>query len=157
RWIYHPDTFSWDIANRMTSFIKDNYPKPLPVNYTAVSNYMWIEIGDCVKMASLLRGEMTWTDEVIAQVVKLREQGMIYKDIARQLSPALKTPNVSVAYRRHINPKVYTPSSDEEKQQAKELVGMYAEQMPFSELRELVAQKMPHVDQMALRSIDTMS
>ncbi|KAJ2266342.1 hypothetical protein GGH14_006371, partial [Coemansia sp. RSA 370] len=63
RWIYHPDEFSWDMANRMTAYINDNYPKPLPVNYTAVSNYMWIEIGDCVKMASLLRGEIVWTDE----------------------------------------------------------------------------------------------
>ncbi|KAJ2357040.1 hypothetical protein GGF43_001705, partial [Coemansia sp. RSA 2618] len=38
-WIYDPDTFSWEMAGRMTSFIEQNYPKPLPVNYTAVSNY----------------------------------------------------------------------------------------------------------------------
>ncbi|KAJ2153172.1 hypothetical protein J3F82_002167 [Coemansia sp. RSA 637] len=63
RWIYHPDEFSWDMANRMTTFIKDNYPKPLPINYTAVSNYMWIGMSDCVKMASLLRGEMNYENK----------------------------------------------------------------------------------------------
>ncbi|KAJ2386418.1 hypothetical protein H4S02_003867 [Coemansia sp. RSA 2611] len=89
RWIYDPDTFSWDMANRMTKFIKTNYPRPLPVNYTAVSNYMWIEPDDCFKMASLLRGEMTWTKDVLAKAVELRGQGMMYKDIARQLSPNL--------------------------------------------------------------------
>ncbi|KAJ2381282.1 hypothetical protein H4S02_006276, partial [Coemansia sp. RSA 2611] len=87
RWIYDPDTFSWDMANRMTTFIETNYPRPLPVNYAAVSNYMWIEPDDCVKMASLLRGEMTWTEDAVAKVVELRNQGMMYKDIARQLHP----------------------------------------------------------------------
>ncbi|KAJ1830525.1 hypothetical protein LPJ63_004874 [Coemansia sp. RSA 2711] len=89
RWIYDPDTFSWDMANRMTAFIETNYSPPLPVNYTAVSNYMWIERDDCFKMAGLLRGEMTWTKDVLAKVVELRGQGMKYKDIARQLSPNL--------------------------------------------------------------------
>ncbi|KAJ2738570.1 hypothetical protein H4R23_001051, partial [Coemansia sp. Cherry 401B] len=67
RWIYDPDTFSWDMANRMTAFIETNYSPPLPVNYTAVSNYMWIERDDCFKMAGLLRGEMTWTKDVLAK------------------------------------------------------------------------------------------
>ncbi|KAJ2738973.1 hypothetical protein H4R23_000785 [Coemansia sp. Cherry 401B] len=89
RWIYDPDTFSWDMANRMTTFIEVNYPRPLPVNYTAVSNYMWIERDDCIKMAGLLRGEMTWTEDAVAKVVELRNQGTKYKDIARQLSPNL--------------------------------------------------------------------
>ncbi|KAJ2393244.1 hypothetical protein H4S02_000319 [Coemansia sp. RSA 2611] len=89
RWIYDPDTFSWDMANRMTTFIEVNYPRPLPVNYTAVSNYMWIERDDCIKMAGLLRGEMTWTEDAVAKVVELRSQGTKYKDIARQLSPNL--------------------------------------------------------------------
>ncbi|KAJ2328443.1 hypothetical protein IWW51_001203 [Coemansia sp. RSA 2702] len=89
RWIYDPDTFSWDMANRMTKFIETNYPRPLPVNYTAVSNYMWIERDDCIKMAGLLRGEMTWTEDAVAKVVELRSQGTKYKDIARQLSPNL--------------------------------------------------------------------
>ncbi|KAJ2357642.1 hypothetical protein GGF43_001338, partial [Coemansia sp. RSA 2618] len=89
RWIYDPDTFSWETADRMTLFIEQNYPKPLPVNYTAVSNFMWIDINDCIKMASLLRGEIEWTDEVISKVVELREQGMTYKNIAKQLSPNL--------------------------------------------------------------------
>ncbi|KAJ2119233.1 hypothetical protein IW147_006035 [Coemansia sp. RSA 720] len=152
RWIYHPDTFSWDMANRMTAFIKDNYPKPLPVNYTAVSNYMWIDINDYVKMASLLRGKMVWTAETFAQVVKLREQDMLYKDIARQLSPALSTDKISVAYRNRIKPKVYMPLSYEEKQQIKEIIDMHVEQMPFTELQALVMQKMAHANQQALYS-----
>ncbi|KAJ2737109.1 hypothetical protein H4R23_001898, partial [Coemansia sp. Cherry 401B] len=90
RWIYDPETFSWDMANRMTAFIETNYSPPLPVNYTAVSNYMWIEPDDCVKMAGLLRGEMTWTKDVLAKVVELRGQGMMYKDIARQLPTMLR-------------------------------------------------------------------
>ncbi|KAJ2392413.1 hypothetical protein H4S02_000798 [Coemansia sp. RSA 2611] len=98
RWIYDPDTFSWDMANRMTKFIETNYPRPLPVNYTAVSNYMWIEPDDCVKMAGLLRGEMTWTKDVLAKVVELRGQGMMYKAIAQQLSPNLTASKVSQAY-----------------------------------------------------------
>ncbi|KAJ2313281.1 PHO85 cyclin-1 [Coemansia sp. RSA 2705] len=98
RWIYDPDTFSWDMANRMTAFIEMNYPRPLPVNYTAVSNYMWIEPDDCVKMAGLLRGEMTWTEDAVAKVVELRGQGMMYKDIARQLSPNLAANKVVYAY-----------------------------------------------------------
>ncbi|KAJ2305207.1 PHO85 cyclin-1 [Coemansia sp. RSA 2706] len=97
-WIYDPNTFSWDMANRMTAFIQTNYPRPLPVNYTAVSNYMWIERDDCIKMAGLLRGEMTWTKDAVAKVVELRNQGMMYKDIARQLSPNLTAEKVSYAY-----------------------------------------------------------
>ncbi|KAJ2313568.1 hypothetical protein IWW54_001440 [Coemansia sp. RSA 2705] len=110
RWIYDPDTFSWDMANRMTKFIETNYPRPLPVNYTAVSNYMWIEPDDCVKMAGLLRGEMTWTKDVLAKVVELRGQGMMYKAIAQQLSPNLTASKVSQAYRRHTKPIRYSYS-----------------------------------------------
>ncbi|KAJ2291422.1 hypothetical protein IW141_002669 [Coemansia sp. RSA 355] len=138
QWIYHPDTFSWDMANRMKTFIKDNYPKPLPVNYTAVSNYMWIVMSDCVKMASLLRGEMAWTPETIAQVVELRKQGMIYKDIARQLSPVLNKSKVVAAYYGHIKSKVNAPLTCKEKHRIKELVDTHAEQMSFTELRALV-------------------
>ncbi|KAJ2655033.1 hypothetical protein IW148_006193, partial [Coemansia sp. RSA 1199] len=63
RWNYNPDEFSWDMADRMTTFIKDNYPQPLPIDYTAVSNYMWINMSDCAKMANLLRGKVVWTAE----------------------------------------------------------------------------------------------
>ncbi|KAJ2368453.1 PHO85 cyclin-1 [Coemansia sp. RSA 2610] len=107
-WIYDPNTFSWDMANRMTAFIQTNYPRPLPVNYTAVSNYMWIERDDCIKMAGLLRGEMTWTKDAVAKVVELRNQGMMYKDIARQLSPNLTAEKVSYAYLAHIFMQLHT-------------------------------------------------
>ncbi|KAJ2311571.1 hypothetical protein IWW54_002566 [Coemansia sp. RSA 2705] len=134
RWIYDPDTFSWDMANRMTTFIETNYPRPLPVNYAAVSNYMWIEPDDCVKMASLLRGEMTWTEDAVAKVVELRNQGMMYKDIARQLSPKLAAEKASYAYRRHTKPIQRVPLSAEDRQQIRALVDRHAEQLPYSEL-----------------------
>ncbi|KAJ1842356.1 hypothetical protein LPJ70_003850, partial [Coemansia sp. RSA 2708] len=102
RWIYDPDTFSWDMANRMTAFIETNYSPPLPVNYTAVSNYMWIEPDDCFKMAGLLRGEMMWTKDVLAKVVELRGQGMMYKDIARQLSPNLAANKINYVKERML-------------------------------------------------------
>ncbi|KAJ1718591.1 hypothetical protein LPJ53_006435, partial [Coemansia erecta] len=41
RWIYDAETFRWDDANRMTDFIKANYPRSSAVNYRAVSNYLW--------------------------------------------------------------------------------------------------------------------
>ncbi|KAJ1842377.1 hypothetical protein LPJ70_003840, partial [Coemansia sp. RSA 2708] len=135
RWIYDPDTFSWDMANRMTAFIEMNYPRPLPVNYTAVSNYMWIEPDDCVKMAGLLRGEMTWTEDAVAKVVELRGQGMMYKDIARQLSPNLAANKVVYAYLRHTKPIQYVLLSAEDRQQIRALVDRHAEQLPFAELR----------------------
>ncbi|KAJ2324242.1 hypothetical protein IWW51_003369, partial [Coemansia sp. RSA 2702] len=150
RWIYDPDTFSWDMANRMTKFIKTNYPRPLPVNYTAVSNYMWIEPDDCFKMASLLRGEMTWTKDVLAKAVELRGQGMMYKDIARQLSPNLTAEKVSYAYRRHTKPIQHVPLSAEVKQQIRALVDRHAEQLPYLELPSLIQGALPNADKAQL-------
>ncbi|KAJ1740267.1 hypothetical protein LPJ68_003934 [Coemansia sp. RSA 1086] len=71
-WEYDPDAFSQEMADRMTQFIKSNYPYPIPVNYQAVSNYMWIDKNDCYKMAKLLDGEIDWTRELKERVVALR-------------------------------------------------------------------------------------
>ncbi|KAJ2081350.1 hypothetical protein H4R24_002408 [Coemansia sp. RSA 988] len=89
RWAYDPDTFSWDTANKMIAFIKANYPPPAPVNYRAVSNYMWVDANDCARMAMMLRGDMKWTDEIKEKIVKLRKQRMEYENIARQISPII--------------------------------------------------------------------
>ncbi|KAJ2081142.1 hypothetical protein H4R24_002564 [Coemansia sp. RSA 988] len=91
KWAYNLDTFSWDTANKMTAFIRANYPPPAPVNYRAVSNYMWVDANDCARMAMMLRGDMEWTDEIKEKIVKLRKQGVRFEDIARQISP-----NISV-------------------------------------------------------------
>ncbi|KAJ2785462.1 hypothetical protein H4R18_000545 [Coemansia javaensis] len=85
RWTYDPDTFSQEMADRMEAFIAEHYPPPAAPNFNAVSNYMWIDINDCIRMAGMLRGEFEWTDEARARVVRMREQGMTYKEIARQL------------------------------------------------------------------------
>ncbi|KAJ2081347.1 hypothetical protein H4R24_002405 [Coemansia sp. RSA 988] len=96
RWAYDPDTFSWDTANKMIAFIKANYPPPAPVNYRAVSNYMWVDANDCTRIAMMLRGDMEWTDEIIEKVDKLRKQGMKYADIARQISPNISEERASL-------------------------------------------------------------
>ncbi|KAJ2779291.1 hypothetical protein H4R18_004099 [Coemansia javaensis] len=57
RWTYDPDTFSQEMADRMEAFIAEHYPPPAAPNFNAVSNYMWLDINDCIRMAQLLRGE----------------------------------------------------------------------------------------------------
>ncbi|KAJ2227753.1 hypothetical protein EV180_002316 [Coemansia sp. RSA 518] len=150
RWIYDPDTFSWDTADRMAQFIKNNYPKPVPVNYTAVSNYMWTDKSDCVKMTSLLRGEVTWTAEALALVVRLRDSGMKFEDIAHQLSPTVSASRVTATYHKQKNPHVYQPLLDTDRQQIKDIMDTRAHYMDFADLRALVIQSMPNANKSAL-------
>ncbi|KAJ2275598.1 hypothetical protein GGH14_003763 [Coemansia sp. RSA 370] len=150
RWVYDPDTFSWDTADRMAQFIKDNYPKPVPVNYTAVSNYMWTDKSDCVKMTSLLRGEVTWTAEALALVVRLRDSGMKFEDIAHQLSPTVSASRVTATYHKQKNPHVYQPLLDTDRQQIKDIMDTRAHYMDFADLRALVIQSMPNANKSAL-------
>ncbi|KAJ2712652.1 hypothetical protein H4R19_002647 [Coemansia spiralis] len=89
RWIYDPDTFSWAAAERMKAFIADNYPAPTTANFRAVSNYMWLDMDDCIRMDGVLRGEMEWTDELKAQITEMRRLGMTCKDIGLHLSPCI--------------------------------------------------------------------
>ncbi|KAJ2681398.1 hypothetical protein H4R19_007349, partial [Coemansia spiralis] len=70
RWVYDPDTFSWATAERMKAFIADNYPAPATANFRAVSNYLWLDMDDCIHMEGVLRGEMEWTDELKAQITE---------------------------------------------------------------------------------------
>ncbi|KAJ2407350.1 hypothetical protein J3F80_002885, partial [Coemansia sp. RSA 2526] len=150
RWVYDPDTFSWDTADRMAQFIKNNYPKPVPVNYTAVSNYMWTDKSDCVKMTSLLRGEVTWTAEALALVVRLRDSGMKFEDIAHQLSPTVSASRVTATYHKQKNPHVYQPLLDTDRQQIKDIMDTRAHYMDFADLRALVIQSMPNANKSAL-------
>ncbi|KAJ2755367.1 hypothetical protein GGI19_001719, partial [Coemansia pectinata] len=48
--------FSGNMASRMTGFIKEHYPASTPVNYRAVSNFMWVTMEDCTHMHSMLHG-----------------------------------------------------------------------------------------------------
>ncbi|KAJ2454432.1 hypothetical protein EV183_001558 [Coemansia sp. RSA 2336] len=81
RWEYDPETLSQEMADRMTQFIETTYPYPVPVNYQAVSNYMWIDKADCYKMAKQLDGDIEWTQELKERVVALRKQGMTYRSL----------------------------------------------------------------------------
>ncbi|KAJ1725955.1 hypothetical protein LPJ61_005523 [Coemansia biformis] len=100
RWTYDPDTFSWEMADRMKAFLADNYPAPATPNYRTVSNYLWIDRDDCIHMSDLLKGNIAWTDEVKARLIDMRRKGMLYKDIGKQLSPNLPTPKVANVYHR---------------------------------------------------------
>ncbi|KAJ1842792.1 hypothetical protein LPJ73_005691, partial [Coemansia sp. RSA 2703] len=136
QWIYDPKTFSWDDANRMTDFIAANYPGTLPVNYRAVSNYMWIKIGDCIHMHNMLQGKFRWTNAVINRIAQMRSQGHKFRYIANQLSPLLGASDVSSAYSRHT--RVHTPISEEEKQRTAELVDKYVGKVPVKEVLQKV-------------------
>ncbi|KAJ2714878.1 hypothetical protein H4R19_001502, partial [Coemansia spiralis] len=89
RWIYDPDTFSWATAERMKAFIADNYPAPTTANFRAVSNYLWLDMDDCIHLEGVLRGEMERTDELRAKITEMRRLGMTYKDIGLRLSPCI--------------------------------------------------------------------
>ncbi|KAJ2374673.1 hypothetical protein IW150_002973 [Coemansia sp. RSA 2607] len=132
QWIYNPKMFSWDDANRMTDFIAANYPGTLPVNYRAVSNYMWVKIGDCIDMHNMLHGKFRWTDEIIERVVQMRSQGHKFRYIGNQLSPLLSTSTVGSAYSKHT--RVHTPISKEEKRHITELVDKYVGKVPVKEM-----------------------
>ncbi|KAJ2674700.1 hypothetical protein IWW42_001546 [Coemansia sp. RSA 1085] len=120
-WEYDPDAFSQEMADRMTQFIKSNYPYPIPVNYQAVSNYMWIDKNDCYKMAKLLDGEIDWTRELKERVVALRKQGMTYKDIAKRIAPTCDHKRLSSMYYRFKNPRTMKLLSLDDKADVKEL------------------------------------
>ncbi|KAJ1726197.1 hypothetical protein LPJ61_005354, partial [Coemansia biformis] len=95
RWTYDPNTFSWEMADRMKAFIADNYPAPASPSFRAVSNYMWIAREDCIHMSDLLQGNIVWTDEIKAQLIDMHRKGMQYKDIGKQLSPNLPAHKVT--------------------------------------------------------------
>ncbi|KAJ1718156.1 hypothetical protein LPJ61_006799, partial [Coemansia biformis] len=95
RWTYDPNTFSWEMADRMKAFIADNYPVPAMPNFHAVSNYLWINRDDCIHMSDMLQGNIVWTDEIKAQLIDMHRKGMQYKDIGKQLSPNLSAQKVA--------------------------------------------------------------
>ncbi|KAJ2692353.1 hypothetical protein H4218_006360, partial [Coemansia sp. IMI 209128] len=94
RWHYDPDTSSQAMMGRMTSFIKEHYPAPTPVNYRAVSNFMWVVMEDCIHMHEILQGKFKWTEANLERAAALRAQGLTYKEVARRLAPVLSDTNV---------------------------------------------------------------
>ncbi|KAJ2779241.1 hypothetical protein H4R18_004116, partial [Coemansia javaensis] len=138
RWTYDPDTFSKRMADRMGVFIAEHYPPPAAPNFNAVSNYMWIDINDCIRMVGMLCEEFEWTDEVKARVARLREEGMSYKEIARQLSPKLTADSITQCIHSTRRPPRHVPLTSEEKQRVRSIVEENSGKVSFRETMELV-------------------
>ncbi|KAJ2046479.1 hypothetical protein GGI08_006523, partial [Coemansia sp. S2] len=71
---------SWHMADWMTCCIKEHYPAPGPVNYCAVSNYMWVDMKDCIHMHSMLQGKFKWTVADYERAAVLKAQGLTFKE-----------------------------------------------------------------------------
>ncbi|KAJ2768922.1 hypothetical protein IWQ57_003328 [Coemansia nantahalensis] len=136
RWIYHPDTVSWTPAKRMEAFIADNYPAPAAPNFRAVSNYLWIDMDDCIRMFDVLRGKIVWTDELKAWAVEMRESGMTYPMITRKLTPHPLSPST---IRRLIcgYKTPYAPASSELRERVDDFLDNNAKRCTFHELLKL--------------------
>ncbi|KAJ2777464.1 hypothetical protein H4R18_005142, partial [Coemansia javaensis] len=141
RWTYDPDTFSQEMADRMEAFIAEHYPPPAAPNFNAVSNYMWLDINDCIRMAQLLRGEFEWTDEAKDKVARMWEQGISHKEIARQLSPNVTADSIAQCMYRMRRPQQYTSLTLEEKQRVRGIVDENSGKVSFCEVVELVRQE----------------
>ncbi|KAJ2745377.1 NADH-cytochrome b5 reductase-like [Coemansia sp. BCRC 34301] len=134
-WHYDPNSFSQSTVDRMTSFIEEHYPAPTPVNYRTVSNYLWIDMDDCICIHSMLQGKFKWTKVAIKRAADLRAQRLAFKDIARRLSPTLSSGSVRSALRRQSGEKpAAIPISDDEKEEIRRLVDDYARKYPVSEV-----------------------
>ncbi|KAJ2504690.1 hypothetical protein IWW47_002406, partial [Coemansia sp. RSA 2052] len=126
-WRYDPDPSSQSMADCMTSFIDEHYPSPAPVNYRAMSNYLWIDVDDCMCMYGIFRGKFKWTKADLERAAELRAKGLTFKEIARHLSPRLFATNVSYALRRHSHSKpAAVPISTDELREISRLVDEYA-------------------------------
>ncbi|KAJ2876186.1 hypothetical protein H4R27_006358 [Coemansia aciculifera] len=102
-WHYDPDSFSQSMADRMTGFIEEHYPAPAPVNYRAVSNFMWAAIEDCIHIHDMLQGKFKWTEADYERAAALRAQGLTYKEVARHLAPTLRWTSTANALKRYLS------------------------------------------------------
>ncbi|KAJ2743182.1 hypothetical protein GGI20_003946, partial [Coemansia sp. BCRC 34301] len=73
RWHHDLDSFSQSTADRMASFIKGHY--------RAVSNYLWIDMDDCICIHGMLLGKFKWTNSEYERAADLRAQGLTYREI----------------------------------------------------------------------------
>ncbi|KAJ2802181.1 hypothetical protein H4S07_004755, partial [Coemansia furcata] len=125
-WRYDPDSFSQSMVDHMVGFIKEYYPLPVPVNYRAVSNFMWISMEDCVRIHGLVQGKFKWTEAERERAAALRARGLTYKEVARHLSPTLTVAGVSGALIGHLLKPALEPVSDDELGEISRLVDEYA-------------------------------
>ncbi|KAJ2753966.1 hypothetical protein GGI19_002761 [Coemansia pectinata] len=135
RWHYDSDSFSQDMADRMTGFIEAHYPAPTPVNYRAVSNFMWVTMEDCIRIHGILQGKFKWTEADYERAAALRAQGLTYNEVARYFSPTLTQGNVRSALKGYLSPKqVQEPISADELSEINRLIDEYAGKYPVVEI-----------------------
>ncbi|KAJ2263876.1 hypothetical protein GGI01_000397 [Coemansia sp. RSA 376] len=134
-WDYGPDSFSHNMVDCMTSFIEEYYPAPVSVNYRAVSNFMWVAMGDCIRIHDETRDRFGWTKADFERAAVLRAQGLTFKEVARQLSPALTQDNVFNALKNYTSHKqVLEPISVGESSEIVRLVDEYAGNYTVAEI-----------------------
>ncbi|KAJ2752449.1 hypothetical protein GGI19_003829 [Coemansia pectinata] len=130
-WHYDPDLFLQDMADRMTGFIERHYPAPTPMNYQAVSNYMWVITEDCIRIHGMLQGKFKWTEADYERAVVLRARGLTCKEVARHFPPTLTGQNVRSALEGYLSPKpALTPISADELSEINRLIDEYAGKYP---------------------------
>ncbi|KAJ2077670.1 hypothetical protein H4R24_004992 [Coemansia sp. RSA 988] len=100
RWDYDASTFRWSQAQVLLHFINEHYPAPTPIDFVAVSNFLWLYLADCIKMYELLRGQFEWGSAELALASRLSSEGWSNAQIARQLSPTMGGRRVRIALRQ---------------------------------------------------------
>ncbi|KAJ2755421.1 hypothetical protein GGI19_001663 [Coemansia pectinata] len=136
-WRYGPDLISQSRAKNMTSFIEEHFPAPTTVSYRAVSNYMWIDIEDCIRIHDVLQGKFKWTEAEYERATALRAQGLAWKEVAKHLSPTLSDQAVQIALKRHLTPAP-EPISAEELQEISRLIDEYSGKYPVTEINNKI-------------------
>ncbi|KAJ2098538.1 hypothetical protein GGI09_003263 [Coemansia sp. S100] len=143
RWQYDPDSFSQDMADRMTDFIKEHYPVPVPVIYRAVSNFMWVDMEDCIRIHDMLQGKFKWTEADYERATALRAKGLTWKEVARHLSPTISLHSVYSALEiRSSSKKVREPISADELDEVSRLVDEYAGKYPVVEIFDKIRKQL---------------
>ncbi|KAJ2061195.1 hypothetical protein GGI17_003230 [Coemansia sp. S146] len=132
-WCYGPDLMSQSRAKNMTSFIEEHFPAPTTVSNRAVSNYMWIDIEDCIRIHDMLQGKFKWTKAEYERATALRAQGLAWKEVAKHLSPTFLDQAVQLALKRHSTPAP-EPISAKELQEISGLIDEYAGKYPVTEI-----------------------
>ncbi|KAJ2058819.1 hypothetical protein GGI17_004814 [Coemansia sp. S146] len=142
-WHYDPDSFSQGMVDRMTDFVKEHYPAPAPVNSRAVSNFMWVAMGDCIRIHNMFQGKFTWTEADYEQADALRAQGLTFQAVARHLSPKLTGQNVCGALKRYSwLKKVRMPYTSPVLEEISRLIDEYAGKYPVDEILSKISERM---------------
>ncbi|KAJ2603883.1 hypothetical protein GGF44_006755, partial [Coemansia sp. RSA 1694] len=92
-----------------------------------MSNYLWIDVDDCMCTYGIFRGKFKWTKADLEQAAELRAQGLTFKEVARHLSPRLPGSSASSVLQRHSHSKpAAVPISADELREISRLVDKYA-------------------------------